>query len=265
MRKAADHFVDAETLRDKRAFEFAAKGSLLVDEKYLLSAFDDSLGAEDWQQPHLLYFNFQSAHFPYFHEGMASRVIDDPLPRGEISAENGTAVQETYWNAVAHADAALGELIARLKAKGVWDETLLVVTGDHGEDLFEDGFLGHGHIINQRQYRTVLVSNRADTLPQGPVALADYRGIITRALRGQRPQQPAQSPFLLIGPLDSPTAIGLAGPDGELTSVRLDTGEACLVEQRRCARLRSFMGPEKARIDALITRWGSERWRDAQR
>lgn len=265
MRAAADVHVDAETLRDKRAFDFAAQGSLLVDESHLLDAFDATLGQEDWQaRPHFAYFNFQSPHFPYHHDGVPARVTDRPIERGAIGADRAAEVQETYWNAVANADAWLGEVVARLKAKGVWDDTLLIVTGDHGEDLFEQGFLGHGHVINQRQFGTLLVANRPGMLPPGPLALADYRAILTAALRGQPPEAPAAPPFLHIGPLDAPTAIGLAGKN-TLTSLRLDTGEACMVERSQCAPHASFTGPDKARIDALIARWGSERWRAHRR
>ena len=265
MRASADVHVDAETLRDKRAFDFAAQGSLLVDESHLLDAFDATLGREDWQaRPHFAYFNFQSPHFPYHHDGVPARVTEHPIERGAIGAEHAEEVQETYWNAVANADAWLGEVIGRLKAKGVWDDTLLIVTGDHGEDLFEEGFLGHGHVINQRQFGTLLVANRPGMLPPGPLALADYRAILTAALRGQPPEAPAAPPFLHIGPLDAPTAIGLAGKS-TLTSLRLDTGEACMVERSECAPHASFTGPDKARIDALIARWGSERWRAHRR
>ena len=265
MRASADVHVDAETLRDKRAFDFAAQGSLLVDESHLLDAFDATLGREDWQaRPHFAYFNFQSPHFPYHHDGVPARVTEHPIERGAIGAEHAEEVQETYWNAVANADAWLGEVIGRLKAKGAWDDTLLIVTGDHGEDLFEEGFLGHGHVINQRQFGTLLVANRPGMLPPGPLALADYRAILTAALRGQPPEAPAAPPFLHIGPLDAPTAIGLAGKN-TLTSLRLDTGEACMVERSECAPHASFTGPDKARIDALIARWGSERWRAHRR
>lgn len=261
MRAAADVFVDAETLRDKRAFDFAAQGSLLVDEGHLLGAFDRTLGAEDWRaRPHFAYFNFQSPHFPYHHDGLSARLTDAPIDRGAISAARGDEVRATYWNAVANADARLGEVIARLKAKGVWEDTLLIVTGDHGEDLFEHGFLGHGHVINERQFGTVLVASRPGVLPLGPLALADYRAILATAIRGETPAAPEAPPFLHIGPLAAPTAIGLAGP-GTLTSLRLDTGEACMVERDLCAPHGSFTGAEQARIEATIARWGSERWR----
>lgn len=266
MRRNADIYVDAELLREKRAFDFAAKGSLLVDESHLLAAFDRTLGADDWQAaPHFVYFNFQTPHFPYHHRDVPGRLIDEPIARGAIGADRAEDVQATYWNAVAHADAWLGEVVARLKAKGVWDDTVLIVSGDHGEDLFEDGFLGHGHVINRRQFGTVLVASRPDMLPPGPVGLADYRAILSAAIRGEAPSAPAVPPFLHIGPLAAPTAIGLAGPDGALTSLRLDTGEACIVERGECALYGALEGAGRERVEALIARWGSERWRAHRR
>ncbi|MGN6499918.1 MAG: sulfatase-like hydrolase/transferase [Tsuneonella sp.] len=265
-RADADVYVDAENLRDKRAFDFAAEGSLLVDERHLLAAFDRTFGREDWRaQPHFAYFNFQSPHFPYDHPGVGRRVTDHPLPRGEISQANAERVRETYWNAVANADYWLGQVIARLKAKGVWDDTILVLSGDHGEELFEGGFLGHGHVIDREQFQTLLVANRPHMLPAGPIALADYRAILAAAIRGEKPPRIAVPPFMHIGPLDTPTAIGLAGPNGQLTSLRLDTGEACMVEQKRCAAYASLTGADRARADAVVARWGSERWRERQR
>ncbi len=263
MRESADVFVDAETLRDKRAFDFAAQGSLLVDEGHLLAAFDRTFGREDWSgRPHMAYFNFQSAHFPYDHPGVVRRLTADPLPRSQIDAANAGRVRETYWNAVANADRRLGELVARLKAKGIWDDTILVVSGDHGEELFEGGFLGHGHVIDAEQFQTLLVANRPHMLPPGPIGLADYRAILSAAIRGAPPPRTAVPPFMHIGPLDAPTAIGLAGPNGRLTSLRLDTGEACFREQRRCATYASLIGEDRERADAVVSRWGSERWRE---
>jgi membrane-anchored protein YejM (alkaline phosphatase superfamily) len=261
-RAAADVYVDAETLRDKRAFDFAAQGSLLVDESHLLAAFDRTFGNDDWRaQPHFAYFNFQSPHFPYDHPGVARRVTDSPLSRGDISQANAALVRETYWNAVANADYWLGEVIARLKNKGVWDDTILIVSGDHGEELFEGGFLGHGHVIDQEQFQTLLVANRPDMLPPAPVSLSDYRAILAAAIRGERPPEIAVPPFMHIGSLDRPTAIGLAGPHGALTSLRLDTGEACMVERNWCAPYATLKGETRARADAVVARWGSERWR----
>lgn len=261
MRESADVHVDALTLQEKRAFSFAAKGSLLVAERYLLDAFDRTMGKQPWTEPHFLYFNFQSAHFPYYHDGVKLRFTQRPLDRGDMTQERAKDVQLTYWNAVAEADAWLGQVISRLKALGVWDDTVLLVTGDHGEDLFEDGFLGHGHIINARQNGTVVVTNRPGLLPKAPVSLSDYRAFLVAAIKREAPARPAAAPFMHIGPLERPTAIGMAGAGRTLTSLRLDTGEVCFVEQGRCAPYGSLNLTDRSRVDAVVARWGSERWR----
>lgn len=265
MREAADVFVDAESLKDKRAFSFAAQGSLLVDETFLLEAFDRDFGTPAaWTQPNFLYFNFQSPHFPYNHDGIVARITDKPIPRGEISAANRAWVQKTYYNAVSSSDYWLGQLVARLKKLGVWDNTVLVVSGDHGEDLFEDGFLGHGHVISARQYATFLVANRKGIVPRGAIGLSDYRGLLLAALAGKAGPAPQAAPFLQIGPLDTPTAIGLPEADGSLTTLRLDTREACLGSPQVCHAYDSLSDKPRSQIDRLVARWGSERWAKAR-
>ncbi len=261
MRQNADLFIDAEKLRDKRAFSFAAQGSLLIDEGILLAEFDRSLGKpEAWRRPQFVYLNFQSPHFPYDHPGVPHRFARPPLPRSEIDAANRGEVERTYWNAVAHADAALGSLIERLKTLGVWDNTILVVSGDHGEALFEDGFLGHGHVINQRQYATFLAINRPMPGVRGPVALSDYRGILLDLLRGEQPATSPFKPFMHIGELDRPSTIGMAGTEFGIVSLRLDRGDACFERPARCTAYGDLSGTEKQVIDAVVARWGSERW-----
>jgi hypothetical protein len=261
MRENADIFVDAELLKDKRASRFAAQGSLLIDEGVLLAEFDKRLGQpEQWVRPQFVYFNFQTPHFPYDHPAVVRRFADPPLARSEISAARRDELARTYWNAVAHSDAALGALIERLKRLGVWDNTVLLVTGDHGESLFEDGFLGHGHIINHRQYGTFLAVNRPLPGLKPPLALSDYRAILLDLLTGREPLSHGIEPFMHIGPLDGPSAIGLAGTPLGIVSLRFDRDEACFERPGRCRRYRDLAGEERRVIDHLVARWGSERW-----
>jgi hypothetical protein len=261
MRDHADTFIDAETLRDKRAFSFAAQGSLLVDEDILLGEFDRVLGRrEAWARPQFVYLNFQSPHFPYDHPGVPHRFANPPLPRSEIAASRQPEVERTYWNAVAHADAALGALIARLKALGEWDDTILLVTGDHGEALFEDGFLGHGHVINQRQFATFLALNRPLPNYHGPMAISDYRALLLDLLEGRTPVPPSFQPFMHIGELDRPSTIGLAGTDFGIVTLRLDRGDACFERPAHCLAYDRLTGRELDAVDRLVARWGSERW-----
>jgi len=53
-------------------------------------------------------------------------------------------VTATYDGQIALMDAAIGELVAGLKARGRYDNALIVVTADHGELLGEHEQVGHG-------------------------------------------------------------------------------------------------------------------------
>ncbi|MBM4290298.1 MAG: DUF1501 domain-containing protein, partial [Deltaproteobacteria bacterium] len=54
-------------------------------------------------------------------------------------------------------DAALADLLAGLKARGVLDEALVLVTSDHGEAMREHGVTGHATSLFEEQVRVPLV------------------------------------------------------------------------------------------------------------
>ncbi|MFT5690528.1 MAG: membrane-anchored protein YejM (alkaline phosphatase superfamily), partial [Planctomycetota bacterium] len=53
------------------------------------------------------------------------------------------AVRNRYRNAVLHADQVLGVILAQLDQLGLGENTIVIVTGDHGEEFYENGFIGH--------------------------------------------------------------------------------------------------------------------------
>ncbi|MGZ8347258.1 MAG: sulfatase-like hydrolase/transferase [Allosphingosinicella sp.] len=254
-------FVDANTLREERAFSFAAEGSLHVDGRLLLREFDRRLGRpEAWTRPNFLYFNFQSAHFPYAFPGMDQVLPGTPIPRREIGPDNREWVARTYWNAVAHGDRLIGALLARLDRLGVRDDSLIVVTADHGESLFDDGFLGHGHALNEQQTRIPFVLSDPGVALPGPVGLADMRAHILRAAGAPIAAPARRGIFQYLGDLDRPGAIAVVGRGGEW--IRFDLFREAVWTRRTngwtpYARLR---GPDRAAADALIDAWARERW-----
>jgi hypothetical protein len=260
-RRFADVFVDAETLKAERAFSFAAKGSLLVDEAKILRAFEASFSRpSDWDRPAFLYFNFQSPHFPYDHPGLPRIIERAPIPREQISAENRARVERTYWNAVAYSDRQLGRLVDMLKAKGEWDNTLLVVLADHGESLFEDGLLGHGHVLNAVQTRIPLVVNQPGLARNGPVGLADIRSIVLGALSGRPTTRSDPKVLQFIGSIDRPVKIALVEPGPTRTVLDPDESTVTFDDGAHGIPLRHLTGERKLRADRLIDEWRRQRW-----
>jgi arylsulfatase A-like enzyme len=57
------------------------------------------------------------------------------------------ALDLLYDATVAWADSRVGKLIGLLQRRGRWEDTVFVVTSDHGEELFDHGSLFHGHTL----------------------------------------------------------------------------------------------------------------------
>ncbi len=68
---------------------------------------------------------------------------------------------------ISYHDHYLGEFLERLERLGVADDTLIVVTADHGEEFQEHGSWGHGHSIFQELLGVPLVFAMPGRLPQG--------------------------------------------------------------------------------------------------
>jgi hypothetical protein len=256
-------FVDGTLLQEERAFSFAAQGSIIIDGKLLLREFDRRLGRpEAWGRPHFLYFNLQSAHFPYY-EPMMDRVLPgEPIPRGEIGPGNRDWVARTYWNAIAYNDRLIGALIGRLRRLGVLDNTLIVVTADHGESLFDDGFLGHGHMLNEQQTRIPFILSAPGVAIPPAIGLADMRAIILRAAGAAAPEAHDRPVFQYLGVLDRPGSIGTVDATGNRTIFSLFEESVWTTGSGRWTRYADLApaGAEKRAADALIDEWARQRW-----
>lgn len=66
------------------------------------------------------------------------------------------ASRELYASEVRYVDEQLGRVIARLKERGEWDDTIVVVVADHGEGLGDHGWLHH-RVLWQEQIRVPLL------------------------------------------------------------------------------------------------------------
>ena len=155
-------------------------------------------------------------------------------------------------------------LIDELKKLDVWDETILVVTGDHGEELFDSGFLGHGHSIGKFQNQTFFATSVPVKIVENQLSLSDYRAVIHSLLMGERFDRKLPPPLMHVGSFQRPNQIGMVAPDGEILTLRTDSRIACL-GLLGCRVYDDLQGPERQKIDGLVSRWASERWMFSQK
>ena len=72
-------------------------------------------------------------------------------------------VLDRYQQEVVRADQAIGDLVASLKERDLWDNSLVVFTSDHGEEILERGGIGHVHTLFDEMVHVPLIVK----LPKG--------------------------------------------------------------------------------------------------
>lgn len=73
------------------------------------------------------------------------------LVGGELALqpEDVEILRDTYGAGVRYLDESLGSLFDALRRSGLWDQMLVVVTSDHGEEFFEHGSLSHTTLYDE--------------------------------------------------------------------------------------------------------------------
>ena len=115
-----------------------------------------------------LYLHYIDPHIPY----------TPPEPyRTEFTRDHGMALFnerkekvgiDLYDGEIRYMDEGFQDLVDELVRHGLWDDTLLVITSDHGEEFFEHGLLGHGFSLYQPVVGVPLVF-RGPGVPEGLV------------------------------------------------------------------------------------------------
>jgi arylsulfatase A-like enzyme len=109
-----------------------------------------------------LYVNFQETHFPYSLPDGAEEPFAPSEPRGEFNylaygEEDRQTVENRYDNALHYVDEQVGKLERFLARAGLLDDTLLVVTADHGEMFGDHGTVTHGKTLFEGESRVPLL------------------------------------------------------------------------------------------------------------
>ena len=85
--------------------------------------------------------------------------------RGETSSE----AVNYYDNGVAQADAIIGRMLSLLADKGYLKNTLVIITGDHGEGLGEHGYYAHANNVFEQVLRIPVVFLSFGYRPTTPI------------------------------------------------------------------------------------------------
>lgn len=126
-------------VRDKKAFsDLKAKVSSIKDNKNLFVVFLDSTHSEyNWPD------NFEPKFLPI---NKNVNYLKFAYSQSDLSL-----LKNRYRNAVNYLDTLFADFFDHLKKSGLYENSIIVITADHGEEFFEGGSLFHGTHLNRYQ------------------------------------------------------------------------------------------------------------------
>ena len=111
-------------------------------------------------KPFFLFHFFESAHARYYFpdESVIKTPYLEDLNYATMNLERDIGlIYNRYLNSVHHLDSQLGRVISSLDQHGLLDSTMIVITGDHGEEFMEKGHWGHNSQFHEEQTRVPLI------------------------------------------------------------------------------------------------------------
>jgi arylsulfatase A-like enzyme len=156
-------------------------------------------------RPFFLFLNYYDAHDPYLPpQPFRSRFSKVERPGGRVNshrlryypkltAEQLQEEVDAYDGGIAYADHHIGELLAGLKQRGLDENTIVVVTSDHGESFGEHGLMVHINGLYRETLHVPMIFRWPGRLPAGarvalPVSIATFPATILEIL-GSTDQQ----------------------------------------------------------------------------
>jgi len=177
------------------------------------------LDERDEESPFFLYVHTIDPHVPYRPPEEFLEPYADPAYRGQVSFRTNVMLLEhikmgrvrlnaadrrhleaLYDGEISYHDVHFRAILDGLERRGLDDETLVIITSDHGEELFDHGSVGHGHSVYEELLHIPLFVRlpgasqlrRVDR----PVGLVDVMPTILEALGIEAPEELSGESFL---------------------------------------------------------------------
>jgi arylsulfatase A-like enzyme len=140
-------------------------GSYIYFPNYYQDAVVLGRAVESWlsetpPQPFFLLVHYMDPHDPYFeipYNGRGVARVSEPNPPPSYAAE----YKELYDQDVVYFDDHLSALLEDLHNRGLYEDSVVILTADHGEEFQEHGGWWHGTTLYEEQVYVPLIVKRA--------------------------------------------------------------------------------------------------------
>lgn len=147
---------------------------------YTIKLAREKLASLDRARPFFLFLHTYAVHCPYnppppydtmFVSAGAQPIESDRCNRyynekAGFTAQNALYLSDRYDGSVRYLDTQIEQLFTWLKEDGLFDNTVIVVTSDHGEEFFEHGRIGHKKSLYRELLEIPLIISGPGIKPQ---------------------------------------------------------------------------------------------------
>lgn len=156
----------------------------------------------EWQQSET-----PGVHFAYY--------FGTHYPYSDTLIDTTSTKVEAYETTISLFDAEFDKILTALRATNSLDNTLVIVTSDHGEEFFADGRVGHASRLSSQQVQVPLLifgANKPAFIPRSHLDISDLIYAVVEPDRSQ--SQPSDTVYLANCGYDFPTAFSVLKPNG---------------------------------------------------
>jgi arylsulfatase A-like enzyme len=148
--------------------------------------FSTWLDGYESTQPFFAFLNYFDAHEPYRSPApfdMTGGRTPDLSNRRRWTPQEIQQSRDAYDSAITYIDEEVSNVISHLEQRNLLDNTLIVITSDHGEQFGEHGLFDHGNSLYRASLEVPLVIRLPGKVPAGlrvrePVSLIDLSATI---------------------------------------------------------------------------------------
>ncbi len=146
--------MEPESIDDEHGSRFSHECDVVVAHEF--ETWSEARRERGETRPYFCFLLLDSPHQPYYSPpGGPFQPAAEELDYLELAGATDPSLRERvfnrYRNALLHADRVAGEILASLQESGELDDTLVLVTGDHGEEFLECGYWGHTSNFSPQQ------------------------------------------------------------------------------------------------------------------
>lgn len=193
--------------------------------------------------PYFLHFNLNTPHASYSPPAEDMKVVRNIIPDSEFFRYESPV--QRYLGEMHYTDREIGRLVAKLKELGTYDETMIIVTGDHGE-LFSPEHDYSYHFIMQTRFGHG--ETHYDEEINVPYFIKLPKSIAQKSAQNSQIRIPGQSSLLSL----APTILGFLQLRPQNSTYQGVDYSTCILESNPCPK-ESFIYTEGRMSESVRT------------